>query len=231
LAPTLAFTDGSCVRNGRPDAEAGYAVHYWAGPLRGVELRGRVAPCEYAFVDPSEPRLGFVPSAGAPATPTNNRGEYLAWCWCLLLLLRAGGRGAAEVVSDCNLFIRTMEEWLPARRARGTERELKNYDLVAVGAALLAALRGQIGLGPRGVELTHIRSHRKRPSAASGRRAQILWAGNDRADRGAKQALGPALKDPAAPLLITHSPALHWALWGRWGGTGRPGALAPEREA
>lgn len=208
LGFTYAFTDGSCPRNGKPDAEASYAAFIITGPLKGVEVCGRVSPREYALIDPSDPARGFAPVAGTSATPTNNRAEYLAWCWVLLLLLRGRVRGRVEVVSDCNLFIQTMEDWLPARRRKGKEKGLKNFDIVVIGEALLLALRAESG----GVVLTHINSHQKRPPAAAGPRAQVLWYGNDKVDRMA----GELLKSGGPEFVLGAAPALAWRLHGRY---------------
>lgn len=208
LAYTYAFTDGSCPRNGKPDAEASYAAYILTGPLKGVEVSGRVSPSEYALVDPADPAQGFAPAAGTRATPTNNRGEYLAWCWVLLLLLRGGGRGRVEVVSDCNLFIQTMEDWLPARRRKGKARSLKNYDLVCIGEALLATLRGECG----GVALTHVNSHQRRPPPEAGARAQVFWYGNDRVDRVA----GALLANGGPDFVLDAPPPLAWRIRGRY---------------
>lgn len=197
LAPTVAFTDGACKGNGRADAVASYAVWVSSGPLGGVGLQGTVPPHAYRLVDPADPARGFAPDPATAATPTNNRGEYLAWCWALLLLLRGGVRGRTEVVSDCKLFIMTMEAWLPARRAKGTERALKNYDLIQVADALLGALRAENRFGAGGVRLTHVRSHRPRPRPDAGPRARALWEGNDRVDRmAAGHVARAALKEP-----------------------------------
>lgn len=221
LALTLAFTDGSCPRNGKPDAVASYAAYVLMGPLRKVQVRGLVSPHAYAFVDEDSPLRGFAPVEGTPMTPTNNRGEYLAWCWVLLTLLRGGVRGRVEVVSDCNLFIQTMKSWLPARRRKGTEKELSNFDLVHIADVLLGALREGISVG--GVEMTHVNSHRKIPEndgTAAGIRARVLWYGNDHVDRAAGELtahdrVGASSASSAIgyePEFTTGSPALDWCL-------------------
>ena len=207
---TYAFTDGACKRNGATNAEASFAVYISSGPLKGVEVAGRVPAQEFAFIDEADPVRGFAPVATRAATPTNNRGEYLAWCWVLLLLLRGGVR-QAEIVSDCNLFIQTMEKWLPARRKKGSERELKNYDLVHIGDELLSRLKA--GTGPAGIKLVHVNSHQVRPPPGAGPKAQILWAGNERVDTIAVAALGPNSQHFR---LTTHTPALTWSLLGRY---------------
>lgn len=213
LGFTYAFTDGSCPRNGADDAEAAFAVFVLTGPLKNVRVRGRVAPCEYALADPEDPLRGFVPvRAGPRVTPTNNRGEYLAWCWVFLLLLRGRVCGRVEVVSDCNLFIQTMRNWLPARRAKGTAEGLKNFDLVCIAERLYEALRAEVP-AVQGVELTHVHSHQKRPPAEAGPRAQVFWYGNGEVDRAA----GELLADPqkaAVDLEFEGDAALEWRLTG-----------------
>ena len=192
LAGTLVATDGACSANGKPDARATFAVFFTGGALRGTQVRGVVAPYLYRFRTSGQPARGFEPDAGTAAAPSNNRGEYLAWCWALLFLLRARMRGRIEIVSDCKLFIRTMEEWLPARKARGTECRLKNYDLVAIADALMRALRGQCV----SLVLTHTYSHQKAPPKSASARAQMLWRINARADRAAQQLCHRALDPP-----------------------------------
>jgi ribonuclease HI len=208
LGYTYAFTDGSCPRNGKLDAEASYAAYIITGPLKGVEARGRVEPREYALVDPDDPARGFAPVSDKLATPTNNRGEYLAWCWVLLLLLRGEIRGRIEVVSDCNLFIQTMEDWLPTRRKKGKAESLKNFDLVCIGEVLLAALRESC----KGVKLTHIHSHQKRPPPEADEQARVFWYGNDRVDRAA----GSLLADGGPDFELLTAPPLAWRIHGRY---------------
>ena len=121
--------------------------------------------------------------------------------------LRGGGRGRVAVVSDCNLFIQTMESWLPARRRKGTAAELKNYDLVCIGEALLAALRAAC----LGVTLTHVRSHQKRPPPTADATTRAFWHGNDRVDRVAGALIADKGPDfvlgAAPPLAHAHLPA------------------------
>lgn len=185
----LVFTDGACSSNGSVDAAAGYGIAFLGpaiGPGEPHRIWGRVPAQEFALADPSDPGAGFAPTDVA-ATPTNNRGEYLAACWGLLGLLRQARRrrqeGAApaqyELVSDSNLFIRTITEWLPTRRRKGTERDLKNFDLIVVAEALSNALTAE-GCP---VKFTHERGHQKAPPESAEPRKKILHMGNDQADR------------------------------------------------
>lgn len=205
MGDNLVFTDGACTRNGRPGAIATFAVMFMCGMLRQVEISGRLAEREYKLVDEKNPALGFVTTEKTVA-PTNNRGEYLAWCWALLLLVRGEGRGDVEVVSDCKLFISTMNEWLPTRRLRGTAEELSNFDIISIAEVLLATLRERAT-----VTLTHIHSHRPRPA---GLRAQALWYGNFRADQIASNALKSS--DAVVLSIMPRCPALAWRLMGQF---------------
>jgi len=207
LGYTFAFTDGGCLKNGEADASGSFAVFILTGPLRNVELRGPVPAREMKLADEKDPSLGFVETSRG-AAPTNNRAEYLAWCWVLLFLLRGRVRGRVEVVSDCNLFIQTMESWLPARKRKGTEAQLKNFDLVKIGEALLDALKK----GCEGVRLTHVNSHQKRPGDGTPPKERAFWYGNDRVDRTASA----VLKEEAPAFLLTASPALEWNLHGKY---------------
>lgn len=170
------YTDGACAGNGRAGARASFAM---VVPVAGraAVVRGPVQPRAYALD-------GLTLRADGPAlAPSNNRGELLGIVHALLAVLSTLGAcdgdvpfGGAEIVSDSLLCIRTLDEWLPARRARGTAHELKNMDLVGIAEALLARARAKLP-----VRLTHVRSHRAAP--ARGSPGHAAWAGNDLADR------------------------------------------------
>jgi uracil-DNA glycosylase len=212
LAYTIVFTDGSCPKNGDSDAEASFALGVLSGPLKHVWVAGRVAPQEYKLVDSNNLARGFKPVPETKAVPTNNRGEYLAWCWALLLLLRGKVVGRTEIVSDSDLFIQTMKTWLPARRCKGTEKKLKNYDLIYIADALLHRLREGNVFKREGVKLTHTRSHQKRPPPTASSREQVLWIGNDMVDKEA----GDILKTSDPFVFKTKLPALEWQLIKRY---------------
>lgn len=177
-APAMIFADGSCSRNGCPDATAGFGTVFAGGVVARSEAWGGAMPREYALVDPADPRRGFATVRDRPPVPcTNNRAEYLALCWGLYGALRAGLAGRVELVSDSDICVRTLRDWLPARRAKGKEGELKNLDLVLLADALLGALRAQAAE----VVLTHCRGHQPRPVGGDAR-AFCIWKGNARAD-------------------------------------------------
>jgi ribonuclease HI len=183
LQAVICFSDGSCPRNGQPGARASFAVVFAGGALMGQVLRGEVAAAQYAFIDAKKPEEGFAATTSA-ATPTNNRGEYMGVCYALLTLLRADLVGSVELVSDSLICIRTLLEWLPARRLKGTAHKLSNYDLVVIAERLLEAVKAKA----HKVSLTHVRSHMKAPATGSDR-DKLMWKGNAAADSHAALAL------------------------------------------
>jgi uracil-DNA glycosylase len=177
LAESFAFCDGACSGNGQIDAVASFGATWAGGACGGGRLCGRVEETAYALVDPSCPLRGFRALAGTKKPATNNRGEYLGMCWALYGLLVCGTCGTAEVVSDSMLCVKTLTEWLPARRRKGTAHELENLDLVEIAEALLSALRARAA----SVTLTHVRSHQRAPTNGQSREF-FLWKGNSAAD-------------------------------------------------
>ena len=186
-APVLVFTDGAASKNGQVGATAGYSAVLVGGPFGDslaacTVLFGPVAPRGYALADPLDPARGCCLTE-APVPPSNNRGELLGVVYGLLGLLAAGAR-RAELFSDSQITVRTLNEWLPARKRRRTEGQLANYDLVSIADRALGALRA----AGAEVALTHVRGHQRDPGP-SDPRARSLWAGNGLADRHAR---GPA---------------------------------------
>jgi ribonuclease HI len=185
LAPAFAFTDGSCPLNGRPGARASFAALVTGGQFGAAAIvRGEVRPTEYAFVDEGDPERG-IRATQAPATPSNNRGELLGIVYAFLALLLGRAVGRVEVISDSEISVNTLLNWLPARLKKGTERELKNYDLVMIAWRLLDLLRAQA----TEVVLTHTRSHQKAPPASAPSRERFIHRGNAMADEHAALAL------------------------------------------
>jgi uracil-DNA glycosylase len=172
-APVVAYTDGSCLENGSHSARAGYGVIFVGGALGGVTLRGPVPRFELELGPTTQVRATSV-----PAVPTNNRAELLAIATALARLIDAAAIGPVEVVSDNDVSVRTLNEWLPARVRKGTAHELKNWDLVRVVAALLDRLRAQAA----SVVVRHVHAHTAQPPASASARERLDWLGNKRAD-------------------------------------------------
>lgn len=186
----LAFTDGGCIANGKPNAIASYATYIMTGHNNQLEVSGIVDSFEYNMIS-EDPLMGFKITTKS-AIPTNNRGEYLAWCWILLTLLRSHTYCAVEIVSDCNLFIKTLTEWLPNRKLKKTESELKNYDLIHIADILLSEL--QVRTGNR-VKLTHINSHKNAPPKTN-KFEYVKWLGNSLVDHRASELIESYKQNP-----------------------------------
>ncbi len=175
-APVFAFTDGGCSNNGYPSARASFAVVLAGGAFAGCVLRGELGAREYSFVDDAAPASGIC-TTGVAASPSNNRGEMMGLIYAFLALLRGKALGRVEVVSDSELCLNTLGEWLPTRLAKGTAHVLKNYDLVMIAWRLLNELRGQA----TEVVLTWTKGHAKGAMPVGGH-LQLLRVGNQKAD-------------------------------------------------
>jgi uracil-DNA glycosylase len=176
--PIMAATDGGCSENGKEWADAGYGFTCQIGFRGIIECAGPVRKCEYRFVDPANPLAGFRPVEGAPHYPaTNNRAEYLAFCYLMLALGRLQSSAPKTVILDSNLVIQTLQEWLPGWRKRGVVQSKKNPDLVLIADALWNEVKKTSA-----VELKHINSHRKAPPKEQ-QQDYLNWYLNDRADK------------------------------------------------
>lgn len=178
LAPIIALTDGSCPLNGNVNARASFAVILGGGPFNKTIIRGEVQPCEYQYdgkVSPTQARI----------KASNNRGELMGLIIAFHALIKVCALGDVEVVSDSDISIKTLLEWLPARLSRGTQSELKNLDLVMIAWKLFNMLKAQA----HSVTLTHVRSHQKPPPEDASPRDKFIHLGNALADKHASLAL------------------------------------------
>lgn len=188
-----AFCDGAASGNGRSHAKASYGAVIklitFDKQTTLAYLNGLVEPKEYEFTN-KDNILEGVSSMTKSSQPSNNRGEYLGFINCLVTILRLfpslKGRPSVTIVSDSMLIINTLNVWLPSRRAKGTQNELKNLDLVFIAEHLLNTLKEITH-----VTLKHVRSHKKEPTEKYGY-TYINWKGNDIADRLATKALKSA---------------------------------------
>ena len=178
LNKITAFSDGSCPRNGKPNARAAFAAIIIGGQFNTTIVRGEVHPFKYEFIDNDHPEYGIKPIIGGSGImPSNNRGELLGLIYTFLTLIHGNSSGSIEIWSDSQICIKTLLQWLPTRLAKGTERELKNYDLIEIAWKLLEMLRKQASK----VVITHVRSHQKPPPTTSPDR--FIWDGNNLADQ------------------------------------------------
>ncbi len=206
--PALVFTDGAASKNGQVGARAGFSAVFVGGPFSETlatcaVVAGPVAPRGYALTDADDPARGCCLTE-ALIPPSNNRGELLGVVYGLLGLLAAGAR-RAELFSDSQITVRTLNEWLPTRKRKGTQGQLANFDLITVADHVL----GQLRAGGAEITLTHVRGHQRDPGP-SDERARTLWIGNGLAD---KHAGGPARTGcplgragDAAPVTVLRGP-------------------------
>lgn len=181
----VAAADGACKANGAKHAKAGYGFVCKHGLQGLATAAGPVRDGEYRFVDPANPLAGIAPvlpaAGGKRVAPTNNRGEYLAFCYLMLHIARMRQAAPVVVVLDSKLLIDTLEAWLPGWRKKGTLHEKKNVDLVLIADELL-----QLARRSAKVNLVHIRSHRA-PPPVEDTQNHLYWSLNDQADRLAGQ--------------------------------------------
>jgi len=201
MAPIIAFTDGSCSKNGKPGARAGFAAIIVGCQFGGTVIRGELTPTSYTFVDDVVPAMGIKETSTLVA-PSNNRGEYFGIIYALLALLNGKAIGPVEIVSDSKVCVGTLNDWLPTRLRKGTESELKNFDLVMIAWSLLTELRAQA----TSVTLTWQEAHITSLPASATPRERLLWAGNRKADVEAGNAV-PA-GEPTYEIEVSNAPAL-----------------------
>lgn len=135
LAPLVAFTDGSCIGNGKKNARAGYAV---AWPYH---------PAQHASVTMTTRLHGAL---------TNNRAELFA------ILEAFAGATVIDpqrsqtlcIYSDSELLVKSMNEWMKAWKARQWRKA--NNDPV-LNVDLLKRLDDC--MHQRSWTITHVRAH------------------------------------------------------------------------
>jgi ribonuclease HI len=125
-----------------------------------------------------------VPNRAVKVSPSNNRGELLGIIYAMNYFLNEYAYGCIEIISDSNISINTLTDWLPTRLANGTEHELKNFDLVMIAWNLLNRLRKQA----LHVKFTHCKAHQPTP-ADDTPRERFIHMGNGLADYHATEVL------------------------------------------
>lgn len=162
----LLFTDGACIRNGKPDAMASFAV-YAGGKL----IRGKVMPYEYEY-------CGILKNTYIKVNPSNNRGELLAIVHGLLYIITTGELECV-LYSDSLICINTINEWYYKREQKGTLHEFKNLDLINIVMSLIQKIKisGII------LKCIHTRAHQKWQPAIFTEHEKIVWKGNDIVDK------------------------------------------------
>ena len=171
----IAFCDGGCTGNGKSNACASFATIVVA-QNEIIEIYGKVIDREYLLISDS------LQTNNTYVKPSNNRGEMLAIIHTLMELLKHVDTNATfEIISDSQICLNTLLTWLPTRLAKGTEREMKNFDLVMIAWNLYKRFNGTC-------KLTHTRGHLKAPVSSS-TRDKMIFEGNKRVDKLASYAI------------------------------------------
>jgi ribonuclease HI len=172
----IAAFDGGCIRNGKRNAKASYGV-FLRTPEEDKRVNGVVNPCKYVYEDEH-----VTTQMWEPVAPTNNRGEFLGLITALWYLLSERGADIT-IVSDSTYCLRTMTDWLPNWKKKGTAESRLNYDLIKIADDFLAEVKKN-----NKVKLQHVRSHQKAPKDTSSD-AYVTWYVNDAADKLASELL------------------------------------------
>jgi len=133
------YTDGSCLRNGKPDARGGYACYLPGSPDRS----------------------GGWPLSTAGGRPTNNRAEFSAFLKAVEIAdaldpdaVEPGAARTLLVVTDSELLQKTVARWLPAWRKKGWRKSdgapVANLDLCK---------RMADACDRRAIVVKHVRAH------------------------------------------------------------------------
>lgn len=171
----IAFCDGGCTGNGKSNACASFATIVVA-QNEIIEIYGKVIDREYLLVSDS------LQTNNTYVKPSNNRGEMLAIIHTLMELSKHIDTDVTfEIISDSQICLNTLLTWLPTRLAKGTEREMKNFDLVMIAWNLYKRFNGTC-------KLTHTRGHLKAPVSSS-TRDKMIFEGNKRVDKLASYAI------------------------------------------
>lgn len=105
----IAYVDGSCPNNGKPNAKAGWGAY---------------------LINPQGDTLELAGPVPAIHPQTNSRAELLA---PLMALRRCKPGAAITIVSDSQYVVKGAMEWLPGWKARGwrkaDKKEVEHRDL------------------------------------------------------------------------------------------------------
>ena len=187
------FSDGGCTNNGKKNAIASYCAILIDGKTKYIQ-KGLVKPNKYILI---LPEVGsHEVGSHAPANfdsiisidesikiiPSNNRGELLGIIYCLMqLYLKSTNTDfiptTVELYSDSLICIKTLNIWLPFRKKKNTEHELKNFDLIQIADFLLTKIKIKYIL----ITILHVKSHQKKPTTG-GNKSLFIWLGNQLAD-------------------------------------------------
>jgi ribonuclease HI len=158
------FTDGACIKNGKPEAKASYAFI-----CENHNSCGLVKPCKYILSEQNEILLDETVNI----IPTNNRGELLSIIHAMIFINQSESL-KFTIYSDSLICIKTINIWYENRKKKNTLNEFKNLDLLTI----LMELKEKIKKQNKNVEYIHVKSHQKKPINEC-----IIWQGNYDVDK------------------------------------------------
>jgi ribonuclease HI len=194
-----AFVDGACTDNGGSNPQASFACIIISRLIDShIIVRGRVHPRKYYLSDDGkiltkdtntdliakqpigQPLMPYILDSHHRSLfikPSNNRGELLAIIYCLKTLILLQVLGDVEIISDSYTSVTMLDVWFKNRLDKGSERDIKNLDLVKIGYALLCELKKIC----KSVKLIHIRGHQKITTDMTLEQSMFI-SGNNKAD-------------------------------------------------
>jgi uracil-DNA glycosylase len=118
----------------KSSSAASYGLCFAGGTIDDTIASGFVPPFCFKAIDGENFRYTTTVCDPSPV-----RAEYLGGCWALLLALRSGVTGKVLVLSDEQIFVKTMTLWYPERLAKDVEMPA-HMDLVRIAWDLYQAL-------------------------------------------------------------------------------------------
>jgi len=131
-----AFTDGGCPNNGRKNAHASYGVYFPEKTPFG-ESNGMKANKIYGLVPKTLLEMNnnkLVSHANGKSTsPTNNRGELLAFIHTFQKIIDNGVYAPILIVTDSQYCMNTINKWIwKWRKDKSNFSHKKNPDLISI---------------------------------------------------------------------------------------------------
>lgn len=167
------YTDGAARDNGKYNVRASYSA-----VIKDKVVNGLVMPNAYTLSDSNELQITNI-----KVVPSNNRGELLGIIHALLEVYNSN-IDDAKIYSDSLISVKTINEWYPNRKRKGTEKELKNLDLIEIIMSLVHKLR-QKNIK---ISFNHINGHVKVTSGLDATQLELI-NGNTLADKYATSVL------------------------------------------
>lgn len=178
LSSIFAWTDGACPDNAKKTKHAGFGLMISNKFTSNIKIYGKVEPHDYIFIDDENPFKGFKPNTNTKSMPTNNRGELLAMCWALYLIIRLEGQGIIELITDSEYSIGAVTKWYSSWIEKEKTKDKKNLDLIKIAYTYYKEIEDR---SYRDFNIIHQESHQPEPDNREGIE-YLRWKGNQIAD-------------------------------------------------